>query len=129
MLTLRFQSQLSMIVKPFIYIFIFLSLSLKSQNYQEKITFLSSNPFSLNDVISNFENQEKQNVFGKLTIPVDSVNPKKKYPLIIGVAGSLGWKKHHYEYLIMYQDLGDNFEKQIIEALNPLSYDLTRTKG
>jgi dienelactone hydrolase len=106
MLTLRFKSQLSMIFKPFIYIFIFLSLSLKSQNYQEKITFLSSNPFSLKDVISNFENLEDQKVFGKLIVPFDSLNPKKKYPLIIGVAGSFGWKKHHLEYLKMYQESG-----------------------
>ena len=30
----------------------------------------------------------------------------KKYPLIIGVAGSFGWRKHHEDYLKMYQELG-----------------------
>ncbi|MDB9794410.1 dienelactone hydrolase family protein, partial [Flavobacteriaceae bacterium] len=47
-----------------------------------------------------------QEVFGQLFIPTDSLNPNKRYPLIIGVAGSLGWAEHHYEYLKMYQDLG-----------------------
>ena len=36
----------------------------------------------------------------------DSFDRKKKYPLIIGVAGSLGWRKHHYEYMKMYQKMG-----------------------
>ena len=39
---------------------------------------------------------EKQEVFGSLVIPFDSLNPNKKFPLIIGVAGSLGWKSHHF---------------------------------
>ena len=34
------------------------------------------------------------------------MNPQKKYPLIIGVAGSLGWGEHHYKYLKMYQEMG-----------------------
>ena len=49
---------------------------------------------------------EKQNVFGKLTIPLDSLNPNKKYPLIIGVAGSMGWRKHHFDYMKIYQEEG-----------------------
>ena len=77
-----------------------------SQFHQEVINFESANPFSLSDIINDLGNQEKQNVFGKLTIPVDSLNPDKKYPLIIGVAGSMGWRKHHLEYIKMYQDEG-----------------------
>ena len=73
-----------------------------SQFHQEVINFESANPFSLSDIINDLGNQEKQNVFGKLTIPVDSLNPDKKYPLIIGVAGSMGWRKHHLEYIKMY---------------------------
>ncbi|GIS31543.1 MAG: hypothetical protein Ct9H90mP3_3390 [Flammeovirgaceae bacterium] len=68
--------------------------------------FISSNPFSLNDIIENLDYQEKQEVFGKLIIPVDSNNLNKKYPLVIGVAGSLGWADHHYEYLKMYREMG-----------------------
>ena len=80
--------------------------NLSSQFYQELINFESANPFSLSDIINDLGNQEKQNVFGKLTIPVDSLNPDKKYPLIIGVAGSMGWRKHHLEYIKMYQEEG-----------------------
>ena len=73
---------------------------------QELINFQSANPFSLSDIINDLDNQEKQNVFGKLTIPFDSLNPKKKYPLIIGIAGSMGWRKHHLDYIKMYQEEG-----------------------
>ena len=95
--------KLSFIILLFIFFTSFLSVS---QNISEQITFTSSNPFSFNDVITNFANLDKQEVFGKLVIPYDSLNPKKKYPLIIGVAGSMGWKNHHLEYLKMYQNLG-----------------------
>ena len=87
-------------------IFIFFNMNLYSQEYNEKIKFTSSNPFSLNDIIENLDSQEKQEVFGTLIIPVDSNNLNKKYPLIIGVAGSLGWADHHYEYLKMYREMG-----------------------
>jgi dienelactone hydrolase len=41
-----------------------------------------------------------------LVIPKDNLNKDKKYPLVIGVAGSEGWKKHHYDYLILFQEMG-----------------------
>ena len=44
----------------------FTSLTVLSQNIEELISFESSNPFSLNDIIEDFDNQEKQTVFGKL---------------------------------------------------------------
>ena len=72
----------------------------------EKIIFQSANPFALSDIINNLENQTEQEVYGKLTIPKDSINSDKKYPLVIGVAGSLGWREHHYEYMKMYQQSG-----------------------
>ena len=77
-----------------------------AQNIQEEIRFESANPFSLSDIILHLDEQEKQEVFGQLTIPIDSLNPEKKYPVILGVAGSLGWRDHHRDYLKMYQDLG-----------------------
>ena len=52
-------------------------MHVSGQINQEFVHFKSANPFSLSDIINDLENQEKQNVFGKLTIPVDSVNPKK----------------------------------------------------
>ena len=87
-------------------IFHFFNMNLFSQEYNETIKFISSNPFSLNDIIENLDYQEKQEVYGKLIIPVDSNNLNKKYPLVIGVAGSLGWADHHYEYLKMYREMG-----------------------
>jgi len=84
----------------------FTSLTVLSQNIEELISFESSNPFSLNDIIEDFDNQEKQTVFGKLILPNDSLDPNKKFPLVIGVAGSLGWGEHHYKYLEMYQKMG-----------------------
>tara|TARA_B100001287_G_scaffold175411_1_gene147884 strand:+ start:18616 stop:19581 length:966 start_codon:yes stop_codon:yes gene_type:complete len=72
----------------------------------EKIVFKSANPFALSDIITDLENQQEQEVFGKLTFPNDSFNKEEKYPLIIGVAGSLGWREHHYTYMRMFQESG-----------------------
>jgi len=72
----------------------------------EKIIFQSANPFALSDIINNLENQTEQEVYGKLTLPKDPINTNKKFPLVIGVAGSLGWREHHYEYMKMYQQSG-----------------------
>jgi len=88
----------------------------------EKITFTSHNPFSFSDVINGYDKLENQEVFGNLVIPSDSLNPNKKFPLIIGVAGSLGWKSHHLDYLEMYQSLGfatfelNSFKSRDIES-------------
>ena len=80
--------------------------NISSQSHQEIVKFESANPFSLNDIIENLDLQEKQNVSGKLKLPVDNENVTKKIPLIIGVAGSLGWADHHFEYLKMYREMG-----------------------
>ena len=77
-----------------------------SAQKNETIFFKSANPFALSDIINNLENQQHQDVFGRLVIPKDSVNENKKFPLIIAVAGSLGWRDHHYDYLEMYQKNG-----------------------
>jgi len=92
--------------KTLIILLVFSFAQVHSQNNSEKIYFESANPFSFNDIITNIEDQEIQKVFGTLVVPFDSLNPLKKYPLIIGIAGSLGWKSHHYEYLKMYQESG-----------------------
>mgnify|MGYP001195100276 CR=1 FL=1 len=83
----------------------FVQFSLESQT-NLKVTFQSANPFSMSDIINKLDKLEPQDVFGVLTLPNDSLNIKKKYPLIIGVAGSLGWRKHHYDYMKMYQKNG-----------------------
>ena len=77
-----------------------------SQSHQEVIKFESANPFSLNDIIENLDLQEKQNVSGKLKLPFYNKKSNKKFPVVIGVAGSLGWADHHYEYLQMYREMG-----------------------
>jgi len=88
-----------------IFLILFLFTITLSGQIKEKIFFESANPFAMSDVINSLDNQEKQEVYGVLTLPIDSVSDQK-YPLIIGVAGSLAWRDHHYEYLDMYQKAG-----------------------
>ena len=96
-----------------------------SQGSGEIIRFESANPFSFNDIIDNLENQKSQDVFGKLIFPEDSAHLNKKYTLIIGVAGSLGWADHHFEYMKMYRDMGiATFELNSFQ-----SRDVTSTVG
>lgn len=93
-----------------------------SQDSEEIIRFESANPFSFNDIIDNLENQKSQDVFGKLIFPEDSAHLNKKYPLIIGVAGSLGWADHHFEYMKMYRDMGiATFELNSFKSRNVTS--------
>ena len=88
------------------YIFIvMLSFVIAQETNQETITFNSANPFSFEEIIMDLDNQEAQEVFGILTLP-NNYNPDEKYPLIIGVAGSLNWGTHHLEYLKMYHEMG-----------------------
>lgn len=88
------------------YIFIvMLSVVIAQETNKETITFNSANPFSFEEIIMDLENQEVQEVFGILTLP-NNYNPDEKYPLIIGVAGSLNWGTHHLEYLKMYHEMG-----------------------
>ena len=105
-------------MRLFIIIFLFIFYNANAQK-TEKIVFKSANPFALSDIITDLENQQEQEVFGKLTFPNDSFDEKKKYPLIIGVAGSLGWRKHHYEYMKMYQKMGfATFELNSFQSRN-----------
>jgi len=85
---------------------LFFFFSVSAQFQQEEIHFESANPFSLSDVILHLDELEGQDVYGQLTLPRDSLAPQKKYPLIIGVAGSLGWRQHHKDYMKMYQEMG-----------------------
>ena len=72
---------------------------------QELITFQSQNPFSFKDIIVNLESQSTQDVYGILTFP-KTFDSRKKYPLVIGVAGSMDWRSHHLDYMKMYQSMG-----------------------
>ena len=77
----------------------------QSIHAQEKIEFTSANPFNFRDIIVHLEKQQLQEVFGTLKLP-KSNDEKKKYPLIIALAGSKGWANHHYKYLEMYNEMG-----------------------
>ena len=57
-----------------------LHFSIKSQT--KKISFNSANPFTMSDVIYDLQNQEKQIVFGQLTIPIASLKNNEKYLLM-----------------------------------------------
>ena len=78
---------------------IFLSLSLSGQ---EIITFTSADPFGFQDIITNLENLEENEVSGILKLP-EGEGP---FPLVLGVAGSLDWGEHHLEYMEMYRKMG-----------------------
>ena len=82
-----------------------LSVAIAQNTNQEIITFESANPFSFEEIIVHLDDQDTQEVFGTLTLP-DNYDTDTKYPLIIGVAGSLNWGTHHLEYLKMYQEMG-----------------------
>ena len=69
---------------------------------QEIVVFDSKNPFNFYDVFHQINNIADQPVYGILTKP-DSLGV---FPVIIGVAGSVGWSKHHYAYLERYVDMG-----------------------
>ena len=85
-------------------LFITLAFAQEDNNH-ELIYFESANPFSFEEIITDLDNQEKQEVFGKLKLP-KNFDKNLKYPLIIGVAGSLNWGPHHLKYLEMYRSLG-----------------------
>ena len=81
------------------------SLLMAQESKNETIVFESANPFSFEEIIIDLDSQEKQTVSGILGFPAD-FDAEKKYPLIIGVAGSLNWGPHHLKYLEMYRELG-----------------------
>ena len=72
---------------------------------QDTIYFQSANPFSFYDIITDLDNQEKQQVYGVLTLP-DGFKSTTQYPVIIAVAGSNGWSDHHHDYLNIYRKNG-----------------------
>tara|TARA_Y100001960_G_scaffold239901_1_gene253151 strand:- start:20 stop:982 length:963 start_codon:yes stop_codon:yes gene_type:complete len=83
----------------------------------EKINFKSADPFSFSDIILNLEDQIERDVKGVLRFPNDE--NRDKYPLVIGVAGSLGWGEHHHEFLRMYREMGiATFELQSFKSRN-----------
>ncbi len=72
---------------------------------QETIYFNSANPFSFKDIIKKTDINLEQEVYGILKMPVN-FDSTYVYPVVIAVAGSNGWSKHHYEYLDLYRANG-----------------------
>jgi len=84
---------------------------------REKVEFISANPFSFFDIITNLKYQKVQEVYGVLNFP--EVSEIKKFPLIIGVPGSYSWASHHYEYMEMFRENGfATFELKSFESRN-----------
>ena len=83
--------------------------SLLSDN-QEVVRFESKNPFNFNDILFRFNHITNQEVYGILTFPdkedTDRYSLQKKFPVVIGVAGSKGWSEHHYKYMDKYLEDG-----------------------
>jgi len=89
-------------IKKIIAFLFLINLTISLSYGREVITFISANPFGFKDIIDGLENEEKQKVNGILSLP----KGEGPFPLIIGVAGSLNWSKHHLEYMHMYQEMG-----------------------
>ena len=70
---------------------------------QEILVFDSKNPFNFRDILRDLDQVSNQQVYAVLTYPEDK---KDSYPVVIGVAGSLGWSDHHRGYLQRYRDMG-----------------------
>lgn len=83
---------------------LFSLISLSSKAQEEIIRFESANPYTFNDVMTDLEDQETQEVFGVLRFP--EVDSREKLPVVLGVAGSLGWREHHLDYLEQYREQG-----------------------
>lgn len=81
------------------------SINAQPPSTLEEIRFNSANPYTFNDIMVALEDQEPQEVYGVLRFP-EGVKANEQLPLVIGVAGSLGWREHHLEYLEMYREQG-----------------------
>ena len=88
---------------------------------QEKMEFTSASPFGLKDIITSLDRQKTQQVEGVLKLP----KGKGPFPLVLGVAGSLDWSKHHLEYLEMYRSMGS----ATVELRSFASRNVTSTVG
>ena len=62
------------------------------------IQYKSSNPFEFFHIL-NSENCEEQDMFGSLILPEEK---KSKYPLVICMHGSMGWRGHHHEHSVNF---------------------------
>ena len=66
------------------------------------IAYKSSNPFEFFHIL-NSKPSEEQQMFGSLIFPQQK---KKKYPLVICMHGSMGWRGHHHEHSVNFLNNG-----------------------
>ena len=66
------------------------------------ITYKSSNPFEFFHILTSQECDE-QDMFGSLIFPDEE---KEKYPLVICMHGSMGWRGHHHEHSVNFLNNG-----------------------
>ena len=66
------------------------------------IGYKSSNPFEFFHILNSKESEE-QDMFGTLVLPEEK---KDKYPLVICMHGSLGWRGHHHEHAVNFLNNG-----------------------
>ena len=90
--------------KYFFTVFLLCIVTGYGQDEGERIVFSSANPFSFYHVITDLVHQLPQEVYGVLRFP-EGVE-LKNLPLVVGVAGSMAWASHHYEYMEMYRKQG-----------------------
>lgn len=62
------------------------------------VSYKSSNPFEFFHIL-NSKKSEEQNMFGSLIFPDEK---KAKYPLVICMHGSMGWRGHHHEHSVNF---------------------------
>ena len=66
------------------------------------IAYKSSNPFEFFHILNSRPSEEQQ-MFGSLIFPEQK---KKKYPLVICMHGSMGWRGHHHEHSVNFLNNG-----------------------
>ena len=66
------------------------------------VSYKSSNPFEFFHILNSKESEE-QNMFGSLIFPDEK---KDKYPLVICMHGSMGWRGHHHEHSVNFLNNG-----------------------
>ena len=104
-----------------VFFFIFTNLN------AEIVKFTSASPFSFFDIVTSLDSHNEEIVFGELKFPDNKEN--KKYPLVIGVAGSLGWKEHHHDQLRIFREMGmATFELQSFKSRGVISTVGTQTQ-
>ena len=66
------------------------------------VPYKSSNPFEFFHILNSTECEE-QHMFGSLIFPDEK---KEKYPLVICMHGSMGWRGHHHEHSVNFLNNG-----------------------